>query len=222
VDKIRSHPFFYGVDWDLIREIDAPFVPHLRSITDTSYFPTEDLENVPEHPVGADTSGTKDLAFLGYAYTLLQSDAVDKRHILGTPSNDSAYRRRIFERNKGWTRSHHLAYTGLGFRFHGLYRAKFELFLPPSPLSSLGPMSNNTAPPVGAVWTAPHPSCASDRLHLPMIKPCWKECFDYVLAQWLILGLGVSILLAWAFPGVGKNGGAIRAEITIKWVGVGG
>lgn len=66
VEQIKVHPFFDGVDWATIRDIDAPFVPHLRSITDTSYFPTEDLENVPEQPVGADATGAKDLAFLGY------------------------------------------------------------------------------------------------------------------------------------------------------------
>jgi protein-serine/threonine kinase len=66
VDQIKAHPFFYGVDWDSIRNIDAPFVPHLRSITDTSYFPTDELEAVPDQPVGADVDGTnKDLAFLG-------------------------------------------------------------------------------------------------------------------------------------------------------------
>lgn len=66
VDQIKTHPFFYGVDWATIRQIDAPFVPHLRSIVDTSYFPTEEYENVPDQPVGADTSDAKDLAFLGY------------------------------------------------------------------------------------------------------------------------------------------------------------
>ncbi|KLO06908.1 AGC/NDR protein kinase [Schizopora paradoxa] len=69
VDQIKQHPFFYGVDWASIRNIDAPFVPHLRSITDTSYFPTDELEQVPDEPVGADTSGAnKDLAFLGYTF----------------------------------------------------------------------------------------------------------------------------------------------------------
>jgi serine/threonine protein kinase len=68
VDQIKNHSFFYGVDWDAIREIDAPFVPHLRSITDTSYFPTEDLENEPDQPVGGEGSGNKDLAFLGYTF----------------------------------------------------------------------------------------------------------------------------------------------------------
>jgi protein-serine/threonine kinase len=66
VEGIRSHPFFYGVNWDTLRFIDPPMVPHLKSITDTSYFPTEELEDVsedlqPVEGVGAE----KDLAFLG-------------------------------------------------------------------------------------------------------------------------------------------------------------
>jgi len=69
VEHIRAHPFFYGVEWDTLRQIDAPFVPHLRSITDTSYFPTDELENVPDQPPGADTSpANKELAFLGYTF----------------------------------------------------------------------------------------------------------------------------------------------------------
>jgi hypothetical protein len=63
--------------------------------------------------------------------------------------------------------------------------------------------------------------CADDQVKSSFKKPLRKEILDYILSQWLILGLGVFILLAWAFPGVGRNGGAIRAEITVKWVGVG-
>lgn len=67
VEQIKHHPFFYGVNWTAIRNIEAPFIPRLRSITDTSYFPTEELEQVPDEPVGADSAGaSKDLAFLGY------------------------------------------------------------------------------------------------------------------------------------------------------------
>ena len=67
MEQIKHHPFFYGVDWQAIRNIEAPFIPRLRSITDTSYFPTDELEQVPEEPVGGDTTGAnKDLAFLGY------------------------------------------------------------------------------------------------------------------------------------------------------------
>ncbi|KAK9470558.1 YNL161Wp-like protein [Dipodascopsis tothii] len=49
-DEIKAHPFFAGVDWDSMREFQAPFVPRLQSITDTSYFPTEELANVPDRP----------------------------------------------------------------------------------------------------------------------------------------------------------------------------
>ncbi|THH01661.1 hypothetical protein EW026_g1071 [Hermanssonia centrifuga] len=67
VEQIKHHPFFYGVNWNAIRQIEAPFIPRLRSITDTSYFPTDELEQVPEEPVAGDTTGAnKDLAFLGY------------------------------------------------------------------------------------------------------------------------------------------------------------
>ncbi|KAK0206587.1 kinase-like domain-containing protein [Desarmillaria ectypa] len=68
VDQIKQHSFFYGVDWDSLRHIDAPFVPHLRSITDTSYFPTDEIDQAPEE-LPADTGGaSKDLAFLGYTF----------------------------------------------------------------------------------------------------------------------------------------------------------
>jgi hypothetical protein len=74
VEQIKQHHFFYGVDWATIRNIDAPFVPHLRSITDTSYFPTEEYENVPEQPAGGDASGAnKDLAFLGYVQSAISA-----------------------------------------------------------------------------------------------------------------------------------------------------
>ncbi|KAI0053526.1 AGC/NDR protein kinase [Auriscalpium vulgare] len=69
IDQIKSHPFFYGVDWAAIRQIDAPFVPRLRSITDTSYFPTDELEQGPEETGPGDlTDASKDLAFLGYTF----------------------------------------------------------------------------------------------------------------------------------------------------------
>ncbi|KAJ7498896.1 kinase-like domain-containing protein [Mycena latifolia] len=69
IQEIKKHPFFYGVDWTTLRNIDAPFVPHLRSITDTSYFPTNELDQVPEEaPVDAGGAANKDLAFLGYTF----------------------------------------------------------------------------------------------------------------------------------------------------------
>ena len=69
---MKNHPFFFGVDWNTIRQIDAPFVPSLRSVTDTSYFPTDELDQVSEEPATGDSGGAnKDLAFLGYVFLLL-------------------------------------------------------------------------------------------------------------------------------------------------------
>ena len=77
VNQIKSHPFFYGADWNSLRHIEPPFVPHLQSITDTSYFPTDDLGNMPDQLERVEGVGAeKDLAFLGYVI-LLRSMFID-------------------------------------------------------------------------------------------------------------------------------------------------
>ncbi|PFH52748.1 hypothetical protein AMATHDRAFT_56121 [Amanita thiersii Skay4041] len=68
VNQIKRHNFFYGVDWATIRQIEAPFIPLLRSVTDTSYFPTDDLEQTPEEPPAEASAAGKDLPFLGYTF----------------------------------------------------------------------------------------------------------------------------------------------------------
>ena len=66
VEEIRLHPLFQGVDWDLLRTQPAPRPPTLKSVTDTSYFPTEEYADVPELPAGVEKlDADKDLAFLG-------------------------------------------------------------------------------------------------------------------------------------------------------------
>jgi protein-serine/threonine kinase len=71
--QVKNHPFFFGADWSLIRQIEPPFVPRLQSITDTSYFPTEDLGNVSNHLEKVEAmTAEKDLAFLGYAGSTLR------------------------------------------------------------------------------------------------------------------------------------------------------
>jgi len=47
IDEIKAHPFFKGIDWENIRQMKPPFVPKLQSISDTSYFPMEELTEVP-------------------------------------------------------------------------------------------------------------------------------------------------------------------------------
>ncbi|KAF8202169.1 AGC/NDR protein kinase [Pholiota molesta] len=69
VNQIKSHPFFYGADWNSLRHIEPPFVPHLQSITDTSYFPTDGLDNLPDQLDKVEGIGAeKDLAFLGFTF----------------------------------------------------------------------------------------------------------------------------------------------------------
>jgi hypothetical protein len=91
VEQIKNHPFFYGVDWNAIRQIDAPFVPRLRSITDTSYFPVEDLEQGgADSTTGTDASdSSKDLAFLGYAWSLFGSSPLHDLSHADIPSSAS-------------------------------------------------------------------------------------------------------------------------------------
>jgi serine/threonine protein kinase len=40
VSEIKNHPFFKGIDWDNIRELNAPIVPELKDQYDTKYFDT--------------------------------------------------------------------------------------------------------------------------------------------------------------------------------------
>ncbi|KAK3844720.1 MAG: putative serine/threonine-protein kinase orb6 [Linnemannia gamsii] len=88
VHEIMSHPFFHGVDWANIRRMESPFVPVLNSITDTSYFPTEDLDRVPDYPeqhatdymAPDENSKQKDLAFVGYTFKRFES--LTKRNAL--------------------------------------------------------------------------------------------------------------------------------------------
>ncbi|CCK70812.1 serine/threonine protein kinase CBK1 KNAG_0F01440 [Huiozyma naganishii CBS 8797] len=87
-DEIKSHPFFRGVEWNTIRQVEAPYIPKLSSITDTRFFPTDELENVPDSPAMAQAAQQReqmmklngaaqnagapikeDLPFIGYTYS---------------------------------------------------------------------------------------------------------------------------------------------------------
>jgi len=43
-DEIKAHKFFRGVDFDGLRRIRAPFEPKLASNVDTTYFPTDEID----------------------------------------------------------------------------------------------------------------------------------------------------------------------------------
>lgn len=75
-EEVKAHPFFRGVNWNAIRQFHAPFIPKLRSITDTSYFPTEDLQQVPDIPQSQQKvqqnkqkNAREDLPFIGYTFS---------------------------------------------------------------------------------------------------------------------------------------------------------
>lgn len=43
-EEIKQHKFFRGVDFDSLRRIRAPFEPKLASNVDTTYFPTDEID----------------------------------------------------------------------------------------------------------------------------------------------------------------------------------
>lgn len=80
-NEIKSHPFFRGVDWSSIREFNAPFVPKLSSITDTSYFPTDELGDVSEYPQQSSRGDrSSELPFIGYTFS--RFDNMTKRNAI--------------------------------------------------------------------------------------------------------------------------------------------
>lgn len=67
-DEIKRHPFFNGVDWDNIRNIDAPWIPELKNNFDTINFDKfEEIE--PFYPQdGTRRKKKKDPNFPAYTY----------------------------------------------------------------------------------------------------------------------------------------------------------
>lgn len=88
IEDIKAHPFFQGIDWDNIRSTRPPFIPQLKSITDTAYFPVDELADVPNEPdIGMldipEMNGQlmdRDLAFVGYTYK--RYDYLTRRNII--------------------------------------------------------------------------------------------------------------------------------------------
>ncbi|XP_062974151.1 serine/threonine-protein kinase MRCK beta isoform X4 [Elgaria multicarinata webbii] len=72
IDDFKSHAFFEGLNWDNIRNLEAPYIPEVSSPSDTSNFDVDDdvLRNPEMIPPGSHTgfSGLH-LPFVGFTYT---------------------------------------------------------------------------------------------------------------------------------------------------------
>ncbi|PWA00532.1 hypothetical protein BB558_003432 [Smittium angustum] len=74
-NQIKQHPFFHGVVWtDLRSQTQPPWMPKLKSITDTSHFPTDEIDQSssifedPYYSEDSEANAQRDLAFVGYTY----------------------------------------------------------------------------------------------------------------------------------------------------------
>ncbi|KAK3899691.1 kinase-like domain-containing protein [Staphylotrichum tortipilum] len=84
--EIKSHSFFRGVEFDSLRRIRAPFEPRLTSNIDTTYFPTDEIDQTDNAtllraaqarngaagpgggPVQQEESPEMSLPFIGYTF----------------------------------------------------------------------------------------------------------------------------------------------------------
>ncbi|TFK15915.1 Serine/threonine-protein kinase MRCK beta [Platysternon megacephalum] len=109
IEDFKSHAFFKGLNWDNIRNLEAPYIPDVSSPSDTSNFDGYDdvLRNPEIVPPGSHTgfSGLH-LPFVGFTYTTdsLFSDRGSLRSVMqsGAVTRDmedslqiEAYERRI-------------------------------------------------------------------------------------------------------------------------------
>ncbi|KAH0664729.1 hypothetical protein KY285_025935 [Solanum tuberosum] len=72
-DEIKAHPWFKGIDWDKIYQMEAAFIPEVNDELDTQNF--EKFEESESHSQSTSRSGpwrkmlsSKDINFVGYTY----------------------------------------------------------------------------------------------------------------------------------------------------------
>lgn len=69
----KNHPWFAGLDWDNVREMQAPYIPDVSSPTDTSNFDVDDTDIRLSEAVPPSTASTAfgglHLPFVGFTFT---------------------------------------------------------------------------------------------------------------------------------------------------------
>ncbi|KAF0916034.1 hypothetical protein E2562_000663 [Oryza meyeriana var. granulata] len=94
-DQIKAHPWFHGVAWEKLYEMEAAFKPQVNDELDTQNFMKfEELDNAPTR-TGSGPSrkmmlNSKDLSFVGYTYK--NFDAVKGLKHLDQQKNQSVIR----------------------------------------------------------------------------------------------------------------------------------
>ncbi|KAA0708759.1 Serine/threonine-protein kinase MRCK beta [Triplophysa tibetana] len=72
IEDFKKHPFFKGINWENIRNTEAPYIPDVSSPSDTSNFDVDDdvLKNPDIVPPVSHTGFTgQHLPFVGFTYT---------------------------------------------------------------------------------------------------------------------------------------------------------
>ncbi|CAL4902619.1 unnamed protein product [Urochloa decumbens] len=97
-DQIKAHPWFQGIEWDKLYEMEAAFKPQVNDELDTQNFMKfEESTPAPARP-GSGASrkmmlNSKDLSFVGYTYKNfeavkdLQRSSSFTKHSVGSPSD---------------------------------------------------------------------------------------------------------------------------------------
>jgi serine/threonine protein kinase len=85
VEDIKSHPFFKEIQWDAIynKKIRPPFVPKLKSESDTKYIDSEFLSELAyDSYQPEDSIASKDDIFIGFSYNnkLPNSAEINNNH----------------------------------------------------------------------------------------------------------------------------------------------